>query len=300
MTSDVSTVSSTYRAFGLTIESDLDLAGFTPATASGPPDVRVRLGAPEGGDDGDRSVGARAEGVLRASVTATEVVVEPVASADRDYVGAIVTGELFSVVLRQRGRLVLHGSCVARDGMAVGFVGESGWGKSTLAASLVARGWHLLTDDLLVVDGIDEGTPVSIPSHPSMRLSEQAIEAVDRADHERGQAHALTSKRRVDMADAFSDEPVSLGRIFVLDPRFADAHEAVPLSPRQATLQFVAHTRGQRLLHAEAVRAAHLVQCGRLAQVVPTAHLRRRFGLDEVGALCDLVEREANRAATAA
>lgn len=294
------TASRTYRAFGLTIESDLDLAGFTPATASGSPDVRVRLGAPKGGDDGDRGVGARAEGVLRASVTPIEVVVEPVASADPDYIGAIVTGELFSVVLRQRGRLVLHGSCVARDGMAVGFVGESGWGKSTLAASLVARGWHLLTDDLLVVDGIDEGAPVSIPSHPSMRLSEQAIEAVDRADHERGQAHALTSKRRVDMADAFSDEPVALGHIFVLDPRFADAHEAVPLSPRQATLQFVAHTRGQRLLHAEAVRAAHLVQCGRLAQAAPTAHLRRRFGLDEVGALCDLVEQEAKRAATAA
>ena len=290
----------TYRAFGLTILSDMDLAGFTPATASGTPDVRVRVGPPQGHDDGGQHILARAEETLRASVTAEEVVVEPVASADPDYVGAVVTGELFSVVLRQRGRLVLHGSCVARDGLAVGFVGESGWGKSTLAASLVARGWHLLTDDLLVVDGIDSGAPMSVPSHPSMRLSEQAIEAVDGADRERGQAHALTSKRRVDMADAFTDEPVSLARIFVLDPRFADAHEAVPLSAREATLQFVGHTRGQRLLHAEAVRADHLMQCARLAQTVPTAHLRRRFGLAEVGALCDLVEREADRAATAA
>ncbi|MEM1115074.1 MAG: hypothetical protein AAGJ11_01115 [Bacteroidota bacterium] len=300
MTSDAPTDRQTYRAFGLTIDSELPLAGFTSAPASGAADVRVRVAPREGHDDGDQHILARAEGTLRASVMAREVVVEPDPSADPDYIGAVVTGELFSVVLRQRGQLVLHGSCVARDGVAVGFVGESGWGKSTLAASLVARGWRLLTDDLLVVDGIDRGAPVSIPSHPSMRLSEQAIEAVDGAGRERGQAHALTSKRRVDMADAFSDEPVALGAIFVLDPRLADAHEAVPLSPREATLQFVGHTRGQRLLHAEAVRAAHLMQCARLAQATPTFHLRRRFGLDEVGALCDLVEREALRAATAA
>ena len=290
----------TYRAFGLTIASEMDLIGFTPTSAPGPPDVRVCAGAPEGQDDGDRHVLARAEGTLRAAVAADELTVETVPTADPDYVGAVVTGELFSVLLRQRGRLVLHGSCVARDGLAVGFVGESGWGKSTLAASLVARGWHLLTDDLLVVDGIDSGTPVSIPSHPLMRLSEQAIEAVDRADHEQGQAHALTSKRRVDMTDAFFDTPVPLGRIFVLDPRFADDHEAVPLTPLEATLQFVGHTRGQRLLHADRVRAAHLLQCARLAQIIPTVHLRRRFGLDEVSTLCDLVERKVDCAATPA
>ncbi len=291
----------TYRAFGLTIGADIELAGFTPCDSIEAPDVVVRQGVPRPGHDLDGHVGARAEGTLRASVwDGRELIVEALAGADPLYVSAIVTGELFSVLLRQRGLLVLHGSGVARDGQAIGFVGESGWGKSTLASALVDRGWSLLTDDLLVIAGLGgdrAGTPsdapMVIPTHPSMRLSSEAIERTDGAPRTVvGQAHTLTSKLRVDHGAAFSDQPTALSHLFVLDPRLVPTHRAVPLSAREAVQEFVLHTRGSRLIQADRALREHLGQCVQLARRVPTAYLQRQFGLEHVETLCDFVEAE--------
>ena len=284
-----------YSAFGLRVDSDLDLSGFEPRRPSPDgADVVVRAGPVRTGSDGGGRVGADADGVLSASVwDGRELTVDVDPTADPLYVSAVVTGELFSVVLRQRGMLVLHGSGVSKDGQAVGFIGDSGWGKSTLAASLVERGWELLTDDLLVVDGLGPGgIPTAVPTHPSMRLSSEAVERVGAADQAHGQAHALTTKVRVDQSGAFSDRPAPLRRLFVLDPRLSDRHRATPLSAREAVDEFVRHTRGRRLLTAPSALAAHLGQCAALARRVPTAALRRQFGLDHVDALCDLVEAE--------
>ena len=272
----------------------MDLSGFVPVPASEDPDVRVMAGTPQEAYDGDVHVGAWADGVLHARVSdGREVVVDAVPEVDPLFVSAVVTGELFSVVLRQRGMLVLHGSGVSKDGRAVGFIGDSGWGKSTLAASLVERGWQLLTDDLLVVDGLGPGgTPTAVPTHPSMRLSAEAVDRVGAADQSHGQAHTLTTKVRVDHSEAFSDQRAPLRQLFVLDPRPSDRHQATSLSARDAVDEFVRHTRGRRLLTAPSALTVHLGQCATLARHVPTAALRRQFGLDHMDALCDLVEAE--------
>lgn len=52
------------------------------------------------------------------------------------------------------GFLVLHASVVARpSGGAVAIIGPVGAGKSTLAAYLATRGWKIVSDDRLIVDG---------------------------------------------------------------------------------------------------------------------------------------------------
>lgn len=294
----------TYSAFGLVIDSDVELAGFTPCESAGTPDICVRLGTPVVEHDEDSHIRATATGVLEASVErGREIIVDASPEADPLFTNAVVTGELFSVLLRQRGLLVLHGSSVARDGRAVGFVGDSGWGKSTLASALVDRGWKLLTDDLLVISGLGTDTttsaamppalPVVIPTHPSMRLSSEAVERVGKRGRTVvGQAHALTSKLRVDHGGVFSDQPTPLSHLFVLDPRLVRTHRAVPLSAREAVQEFVLHTRGRRLLQADRVLREHLGQCVELARLVPTAHLQRQFGIEHLEALCDFVEAE--------
>lgn len=291
------TSSETYEAFGLTIESELPLDGFAGSAAPKGPDVLVRLGVPAPDDVSADCVSAIAHGVLRASVRqGREIIVEVVPGADPLYVSAVVTGELFSVLLRQRGMLVLHGSGVSRDDYAIGFMGESGWGKSTLATALVSRGWDLLTDDLLVLDGLAGGAagtpvaPMAVPTHPSMRLSSTVVDHAAIAGRTAGQAHSLTSKLRVDRDDAFADRPARLAHLFVLEPDSAHAHSAVEMSARDAVEQFVLHTRGRRLLVSAPALRAHLGQCVQLARAVPTARLHRRFGFDRLDALCDLVE----------
>ena len=62
------------------------------------------------------------------------------------------SGLLVSVLLALRGEFALHASTVEVDGRAVAFIGESGMGKSTLAAMACATGAKLVTDDLLRLD----------------------------------------------------------------------------------------------------------------------------------------------------
>src|SRR5436190_998507 len=61
-----------------------------------------------------------------------------------------------------RGREVFHAAAVTIDGRAVALVGQSGVGKSSLAAHLVLEGAGFLTDDVLAVDR-DAGT---LRAHP--------------------------------------------------------------------------------------------------------------------------------------
>ncbi|CAH0192249.1 HPr kinase/phosphorylase [Roseomonas sp. CECT 9278] len=47
----------------------------------------------------------------------------------------------------------VHGSCVARDGAAVLVLGPPGSGKSDLALRLIGRGFRLVADDQVLVEG---------------------------------------------------------------------------------------------------------------------------------------------------
>ena len=75
-------------------------------------------------------------------------------------VDIVIPGLLSAFVLRLRGELVLHTSAVAWDGRAVTFTGQSGMGKTTMAAVACAGGAAIVTDDVLRVDRDGDGSKV--------------------------------------------------------------------------------------------------------------------------------------------
>jgi HPr kinase/phosphorylase len=56
----------------------------------------------------------------------------------------------------------IHGSCVARAGAAVLVLGPPGSGKSDLVLRLIGRGWMLVADDQVLVDGRAVAPPPSL------------------------------------------------------------------------------------------------------------------------------------------
>ncbi len=56
------------------------------------------------------------------------------------------------VALGERHYLLLHASTVERDGKVIIMTGESGSGKSTMAAVLMTMGWRLLGDEFALID----------------------------------------------------------------------------------------------------------------------------------------------------
>lgn len=72
-------------------------------------------------------------------------------------------------VLSLGEKLVLHGAVVAGADAVIALVGESGRGKSTLAAHFWQAGYEVLSDDCVVLNQTGTGYAV-IPSYPGVRL----------------------------------------------------------------------------------------------------------------------------------
>ena len=152
---------SAFYAYGLTIHSELPLPELASSTLD--PDVHIRIDEqlefPSNfADDMYTYVTPRWTFVYLENVALVEVrdgkqitirsfpEVEPITL--RNY----VIGPVLNQLLFQRQLLVVHASVVMLNGRAVAFVGQSGWGKSTLAAHMQQRGHLLVSDDALVID----------------------------------------------------------------------------------------------------------------------------------------------------
>lgn len=84
-------------------------------------------------------------------------------------------GTVMAYLLQYHGYLVLHGSAVLINQQAVIFSGVSGAGKSTTASALVKQGYPLLTDDVIVIKTLTDGTMVLIPGPPQLKLWSDAL-----------------------------------------------------------------------------------------------------------------------------
>jgi hypothetical protein len=82
-------------------------------------------------------------------------------------------GQALSYALIRQGLEPLHATVVTVDGGAVAFLGDSGHGKSSLAAAFVESGYPLLTDDLLVLTGSTAGWTAH-PGPPRLKLFPQS------------------------------------------------------------------------------------------------------------------------------
>lgn len=78
----------------------------------------------------------------------------------------LLTGQVLPLVAVLRGLEVLHASAVTYRDTAIAFCGRSGAGKTAIAASLVARGASILTDDVLAL----EARGSCVVAHPGPRL----------------------------------------------------------------------------------------------------------------------------------
>lgn len=99
-------------------------------------------------------------------------------AAPLPFAHALLAAEMgmnLQVALGHRRHLLLHASCVERDGRALVMTGESGAGKSTLATLLGANGWRFMGDEFVLID-LETGAAHAFPRLVS--LKNEAIAAV--------------------------------------------------------------------------------------------------------------------------
>ncbi len=119
-------------------------------------------------------------GVLRLYVGGDQVIVaEQLAGCDPVRLWTVILGVGSSIAGLRRGHIPLHASSVLVNDGCLAFGGQSGAGKSTIAASLVKRGFELFADDLCLVQDAVSGQPTVGHGVAELRLLDDAVTALD-------------------------------------------------------------------------------------------------------------------------
>jgi hypothetical protein len=147
------------------------------------------------------------------------------------------------LTLARQGKFVFHASAVEIEGGAVAFMGESGRGKSTLAASFATNGFRFLTDDGLVLESYD-GVYLIMPSHPSIRLWDDSEEALIGDSARKAPPVQFTSKARflADRDIVFCEQPRPLHRVYFLGEGVPQQTVFERMNPAEALIELVKHS----------------------------------------------------------
>jgi hypothetical protein len=182
----------------------------------------------------------RETGEFEISGDLTRVVMREDPAGRTELLPILLAGTVSALLLNLRGHVVLHASAVAIDDVAVAFVGQSGRGKSTMAALMCVDGADLITDDVLRVE---LGPPVTcIGGAPELRLREKAM-SIARAQPTT--AVRTTADERLAFAPQVTEvRPRPLAAIVIPSPsRTAAQVEAEVIEPSRALFALLAFPR---------------------------------------------------------
>lgn len=311
-----------YRVYGLGLWSNRPLPGLVPTDAGLPCDVRVDLTLEEdrppaadverlssgmeavseadGGahyhlwfsGDGRLDFRIDSEGT-RIAATWTLSVIEEVT--------ALLLGPILGCVLRLRGVLCLHACAVKVGGRAIVMVGDSGMGKSTLAAAFARQGYPVLCDDIAALDDRDRHWSV-LPGYPRLRLWPEAVQALYGSENDLARIFSFTRKRFMDLtADGgagwrFHDQPLPLAALYVLKAREPGLPRPIieHLRPISAVKALMARRAAGHLRLASERQAREFSGLGRVAMEAPTRHVICHDGLDRLPQLCEAILEDAS------
>ena len=153
-----------------------------------------------------------------------EIIVCPRPNGSPNGVRVLILGAGLASLCHQRGLYPLHASCVRWGDGAVAFSGNSGAGKSTMAAALRARGHAILSDDVCAIEAFGDEILVR-PAFPrvklwpdSMALAGLPTENLDPSVDPKNKFHFRFSE-----AGAFQMEPLPLKAVVFLSAGQPDA-----------------------------------------------------------------------------
>ncbi|MBB3860636.1 hypothetical protein GGQ88_001902 [Novosphingobium hassiacum] len=177
------------------------------------------------------------------NLTTREVLYFPVPDVPEDYSENLFSNQILPLLWTYDGMPVLHASAVVIDGGAFAFLGQSGRGKSTLAAAMARAGFPFLTDDGLLLEQKNVGFSVK-PYLPSIRLlpdSENAVLGKTLADINPDDD---VYKARVPSSDLipFTGREMPLVAVFVLIEPTASQPTFVQLSQAAAIDALLQHS----------------------------------------------------------
>jgi len=286
-----------YRAFGLDIRCNLPLPEIpTAAQCSANPDLVIDVAtktAPQRMSDTSEVV-LRDDWAILPIPTVGEFWVsngrciqgflDP--QADIHLAKVFLLGSAIGLVLHQRGLLVMHASAVLIDGRATLFVGDSGAGKSTIAASLARDGYDVLADDVMPIAYDSDKRAVVWPGACAFKLWGDTVDSLGLQRERLVPISNRDNKFYVLNPRTVADEAYPIARIIEL-ARVTEEQPSVSLDalgPLEALRVVSTNTYRTNYIDLLGRRHEHFRQCGQLIHQVPVLQLRRPWDLQGIRA----------------
>lgn len=215
------------------------------------------------------------------------VSVEHLPHVDVDAIEHMLIDQALPRLLSERGELVVHAGAVCVDGECLLLLGQSRWGKSTLAASFLQRGHTLLSDDCVVLR--ESGARIlAMPTYPSLRMFDDSIASALGDRTPSSPVAFYTGKRRIALAAGSSDDACPVRSAYVLnDPEIpATTIGITPLAPMNGCMALIRH--GFRLdVASSAQHRTQLQQASMAASHIPVYALSYPRQYDQRGEVVD-------------
>lgn len=291
-----------YGAFGMVIESELELPELEKDDSSREADVRIRI----------RPISLRTLNTGRSTyeyspseqflhwptvgsflIRGTGCIdVDPAPDAGPGLLRLPLLGPVMALLMHMRGLLVLHASAVLINDRLAVFVGDKGAGKSTTTAAAIERGHRLFTDDLLAVSFTSSGQAEAQPGFPSVKLVADCSPLFSlQGAHELAAPVADFPKRIRRLGNAFANAPARPARVYVLG-RGSKA-SVTPCAPDEAlrmVMRFAYIPLFERKPWQADETRRHFGQCASLANTTRIAHLETPSDLARMSEIITCVE----------
>lgn len=201
-------------------------------------------------------------------------------------------GPIIGFVLRWRGRLCLHASCVCSGDRAFALMGSAGAGKSTTASTFASLSCPVLSDDITVLEEHGDEFVVQ-PGYPRTCLWPEAVAALFGKPDALPRITPSWDKRHLDLTrerGGFQAEPVPLDAVYVLSDRVGEGDPVLieDLEPGHAVVTIVGHTYGNRLLDAD-MRGREFAALDRFVRKVPVRRVAPPASLERIVELCERI-----------
>jgi len=230
-----------YKAFDLIIDSEIELPELLPAHESSEIIIRygsipvlrqkikkkVEIGESEVILYSDDSCFIRIKELGLFYITSDfEVIIKAFPNILLNEIRSIILTVIFPTILYLKKKIALHGSVVAYKNHCILFTGESGVGKSTMAARLIKKGYTLVSDDICVIKKIQK-RPFVVPATPQLKLHSDAAVFVDQNPSELSTISTREKKGWIHVGGQFEDTYMQLKSIYEIDPEDDNGQEKI-------------------------------------------------------------------------
>jgi hypothetical protein len=223
------------------------------------------------------------------------ILVEPYENADIYNIRLFLLSNAMAALLLQRNKILLHASSIIHKDKLLLFLGESGAGKSSLAAEMSKRGYTIFTDDVCVLNPVSEEEEVTaVSSYPMLKLWDDTITALnDEKFDTTFKLRPQNEKYGYFFHADFTRQAIPIKKMFILDnTRSSAQYESRKITGVEAFEWLGKNTYRRQFIKDPNLQKIHFESLSKLIQQTDIYILGRSKKQGNIQSFTDFVEKQ--------